>query len=444
MQLVEQHIIQKGDPRWAELDVLGFTAKNLYNLTNYHIRQAYFKTRKTLGWGKLDKLLQKTDAYQALPAKVAQLVIKSVTDCWSSYFEAHKAWQLEPKKFKAEPKIPRYKHKEKGRYVLTYNLQAIGKRERRKGIISLSKTNIRFFSKHTRRACQVRIIPQASHYTIELVYEKPVHTHKPTVAPLPSRLASLDIGVDNLAAIVYNQPGTQPFLVNGRPLKSINQFYYQEYARLISLLAVENKTGDHKLDRKHSHQLDKLTTKRNHKVNHYLHGASRFIVDELVKQKVGVLVIGQNDGWKQEINLGKQTNQNFVSIPHARFIEMIVYKTKLVGIKVILQEESYTSKCSFLDNEPLEHQESYAGRRVKRGLFRSAKGVFLNADINGAANIMRKAIPNAFAEGIEAVVVRPLRVTPHQGASRQVRQAASPIPLPMPTRNRAMSQLSMF
>ena len=444
MQLVEQHIIQKGDLRWAELDALSFAAKNLSNLTNYHIRQDFFKTGNALGWSKLDKLLQKTDAYTALPAKVAQLVIKSVTDSWSSYFAAHKAWQLEPKKFKAEPKIPRYKHKEKGRFVLTYNLQAIGKRERRQGVIALSKTNLRFFSKHTRRACQVRVIPSTSHYTIELVYEKAVQNRKPATAPLPSRLASIDIGLDNLAAIVYNQPGFAPFLVNGRPLKSINQFYHQERARLVSLLAVENKTGDHKLDRKHSHRLNALTTKRNHRINHYLHVASRLIIDELVKQRVAVLVIGKNDGWKQEINLGKVTNQNFVSIPHARFIEMLTYKAKLEGIQVLLQEEAYTSKCSFLDAEPLQHQESYVGRRVKRGLFRSAKGIFLNADVNGAANIMRKAIPNAFAEGIGAVVVRPVRVTPYQGVSRQVGQVASLIPLPMPVQIRTMSQLSMF
>ncbi len=444
MQLVEQHIIKKSDSRWAELDALGFAAKNLYNLTNYHIRREFFKSRKTLGWGKLDKLLQKTDAYQALPAKVAQLVIKSVTDSWSSSFAVRKAWKLDPKKFQAEPKIPRYKHKENGRYLLTYNLQAIGKQSRRKGMIALAKTNIRFFSKHARRACQVRVIPHTSHYTMELVYERSATTPKPALAPIPSRIASIDIGMDNLAAIVYNQPGIAPFLVNGRPLKSINQFYNQERARLLSLLAVENKTAEHRLDRKHSHRLDALTTKRNHKINHFLHVASRLIVDELVKQRVGTLVIGKNDGWKQAINLGKQTNQNFVSIPHARFIEMLTYKAKLVSIKVILQEESYTSKCSFLDVEALQHSESYAGRRVKRGLFRSAQGILLNADINGAANIMRKAVPDAFAEGIEAVVVRPLRVTPHQGASRQVGQVASPFPLPMPTRNLAMSQLSMF
>ncbi|MFN7927502.1 MAG: hypothetical protein U0Y68_06080 [Blastocatellia bacterium] len=126
MQLVESHIIRKNDPRWAELDALGFAAKNLYNLTNYHIRQEFFKTRKTLSWGKLDKLLQKQKPISRC-AKVSQLVIKSVTECWSVILKRIRLGALIPKKLKAEPRSPRYKHKENGRYVLQYNLQAIGK-----------------------------------------------------------------------------------------------------------------------------------------------------------------------------------------------------------------------------------------------------------------------------------------------------------------------------
>jgi len=130
----------------------------------------------------------------------------------------------------------------------------------------------------------------------------------------------------------------------------------------------------------------------------------------LLDNKIGTLVIGKNDGWKQQINLGKRNNQNFVQIPHARFIEMLTYKAQLAGIKVILVEESYTSKCSFLDNEPIHKHEQYAGRRIKRGLFRASDGRLINADINGSANIMRKAIPNAFADGIGALAVPPLRL----------------------------------
>ena len=138
---------------------------------------------------------------------------------------------------------------------------------------------------------------------------------------------------------------------------------------------------------------------------------SRRIIDSLVEHNIGTLIIGKNDGWKQDINLGKRTNQNFVQIPHARFISMLEYKAKLENIKVIVTEESYTSKTSFLDGEqPLKH-ESYAGKRVKRGLFRSATGRTINADLNGAYQIIRKVVSNAFtSEEIEGVVVHPLPI----------------------------------
>ncbi|WP_372365040.1 IS200/IS605 family accessory protein TnpB-related protein [Candidatus Uabimicrobium sp. HlEnr_7] len=132
----------------------------------------------------------------------------------------------------------------------------------------------------------------------------------------------------------------------------------------------------------------------------------------LVEKSIGTLVIGKNDDWKQQINIGKRNNQNFVSIPHSQFVNQLTYKAQLAGIEVLIQEESYTSKCSFLDSEPIKKHQNYLGRRVKRGLFRPKQNILFNADINGAANIIRKAIPNAFANGIEGIVVFPKRITP--------------------------------
>lgn len=143
---------------------------------------------------------------------------------------------------------------------------------------------------------------------------------------------------------------------------------------------------------KNSKRLNRLTTKRNNKVKDYLHKASTMLVNQLISNNVCKVVIGKNDGWKKEINIGKRNNQNFVNIPHAVFIEMVCYKCKLNGIEVVLREESYTSKCSFIDNEPIKKHDSYAGRRVKRGLFRSENGTFINADLNGALNILRKEV----------------------------------------------------
>ena len=134
----------------------------------------------------------------------------------------------------------------------------------------------------------------------------------------------------------------------------------------------------------------------------------------MVSERLGTLIIGHNQGWKQGVNIGKVNNQNFVSIPHSRFIHMLTYKAQLQGIRVTLQEEGYTSKCSFLDLEPIGKHAEYSGRRIKRGEFISAQGQPIHADVNGSYNILRKALPSAFARGIKGVVVRPLRIQPVQ------------------------------
>jgi putative transposase len=158
-----------------------------------------------------------------------------------------------------------------------------------------------------------------------------------------------------------------------------------------------------------SHRLDILADKRRRQVDSYLHLASRRIVDYLVQRSIGTLVIGKNDGWKQQVKLGERTNQAFVFLPHTRFIQMLTNKAQLAGIQIVLTEESYTSKCGFLDLEPIGKRGVYAGRRIKRGLFRAKDGYCLNADVNGAYNILRKVIPNAFGNGIAGVVVHPAR-----------------------------------
>ncbi|MBN1564430.1 MAG: IS200/IS605 family accessory protein TnpB-related protein [Anaerolineae bacterium] len=181
------------------------------------------------------------------------------------------------------------------------------------------------------------------------------------------------------------------------------EYLDKECARLQQMLPDEQYT---------SWRIEALTDKRNRRIEAYLHRASRRIINGLVFCNIGTLVIGKNDGWKQNIPLGKRTNQNFVQIPHARFIEMLTYKAELAGIQVTLVEESYTAKCSFLDDEPIGKHKIYAGRRIMRGLFQASGDRIINADVNASYNIMRKAIPNALRDGIEAVVVQPLRVTP--------------------------------
>jgi IS605 OrfB family transposase len=257
---------------------------------------------------------------------------------------------------------------------------------------------------------QVRIIPRKGFYVVEVIYGK-----EPIQANVnPAYYAGIDIGLNNLAALASNKPGFVPVVVNGRPVKSTNQFYNKRKAELQHKLGHTGTTA----------RMERMTNKRNRRIDHYMHSASRSIINLLVKEGIGMLVIGKNDGWKQEIEMGKRNNQNFVQIPHARFIQMLTYKAELVGITVKITEESYTSKASFLDRDPLpvrsqndDTRHTFSGKRVKRGLYRVSDGRCINADVNGAYNMVRKVAPDAFGpEGVEdggvsPYVVHPVRMT---------------------------------
>jgi putative transposase len=340
-------------------------------------------------------------AYRALPAKVAQGVLRQVTLAWKSYFAACAAWEADPSRFLGHPKLPKYLAKQ-GRNLLTYTEQAISRAPKNRGYVVPSGLAIRVETRQT-AIDQVRIVPHATHYTVEIIYERPVTP----AAVDPARAASVDIGVNNLAAVASNQPGLAPLLVNGRPVKALNQWYNKRRARLQAKLPQGVFV---------SRQLDLLADKRQRQIMEYLHVASRRMIEWLVKHGIGTLVIGKNDGWKQAIGLGKRTNQNFVFLPHARFIELLRYKAELVGIQVRITEESYTSTASFLDADPLPVYAAamptppFSGKRVKRGLYQAANGRRLNADVNGALNILRKVVPNAFGNGIGGVVVHPVRI----------------------------------
>lgn len=397
MRLVEQHRIDRHDPRWAAIDAAAFASKNLYNATLYLTRQAYIADQTAIPSAALDTRMQATLEYRALPAKVAQWVLRQVALAWKSYFAACQEWAAHPSKFLGHPKLPKYLKKQ-GRNLLTYTEQAISRASKNAGWIIPSGLDIRVATKLPYEVIdQVRLVPHATHYTMEVIYERAI-----TPADVdPAWVAGIDLGVNNLAVITANQPGFTPLLVNGRPLKALNQWYNKSRAHYQSLLPEGQYT---------SHRLDVLTDKRKRQVDSYLHVASRRIVDHLVQQRIGTLVIGKNDGWKQDVTLGKRTNQAFVFLPNARFIQMLTYKAQLVGLQVIVTEESYTSKCSFLDREPLARQEQYLGKRVTRGSFVTGTGKRLNADVNGAYNMIVKVVPDAFSKGRAGVVVHPVRL----------------------------------
>jgi IS605 OrfB family transposase len=360
--------------------------------------------------------MQSHEAYKALPAKVSQQVLKQLDHDWDAFFKARAAYNEDPSKFLAPPKIPGYKHKTQGRNMLVYTIQAMSKPALRRDMI---KPSMLFIEVQTKQedVDQVRIIPRKGFYVVEVVYGKEVKQADVNSA----YYAGIDIGMNNLVALTSNKPGFRSVLVNGRPLKSINQFYNKRKAELQKKLG---HTGTTK-------RMERTTNKRNRRINQYMHTASKRIIDLLVKEGIGMLCIGKNDAWKQEANMGKRNNQNFVQIPHARFIAMLTYKAELVGITVKITEESYTSKASLLDLDPLpvrapnngDAQHTFSGKRIKRGLYRASDGRKINADCNGSGNIIRKVAPDAFSkvEGVEdgkavfaSLVVHPVRlvVTP--------------------------------
>ena len=392
MYLIEKHIIKRTHPFYNECDRLCFQSKNIYNQGLYNVRQHYFNTKTYLNYYGNYHLTKTQECYDYLPKKVFTQTLKHVDMVFKSFFALLKNKTV-------KNKMPKYLDKANGRYITIFQKQAIGLREFKKtGKLRLSQTDIYISTKLTDFSSlkEVRIVPRMHHYVIEVVYQVKEKTRCDN-----GKYAAIDLGLNNLATVAFNE-GSKPLIVNGRPLKSINQYYNKKKAQYQSRLKENKRT---------SKRICTLTVKRNNKVTDYLHKASRLLVNQLVSKGITTLVIGKNKNMKQDINIGKVNNQNFVHLPIMRFADLMKYKCELEGIKVLFNEESYTSKCSFLDSEPICKHDKYIGKRIKRGLFVSRHGIKINADVNGAYNIMLKAIPNAFADGIEGVGVHPMVLT---------------------------------
>jgi putative transposase len=421
MQLVEQHVIAKTDPRFAPIDAVAFHAKNLYNAANYLVRQAFIFEHRYLGYADIFHLVKPTDAYTALPRKVSNDILRQLDKNWRAFFAACDAYREDPSKFTGRPKLPKYKDKTKGRFLLTYDLQALSRRALAHGRLRPSGLDIEVLTVH-RCVTQARIVPRIGFYVVEIVYSR----EEAAPSGNPALYAAVDLGVDTLAALTSNKVGFAPRLVNGRVLKSYNQFYNRRRAQLQQALGHDGTTA----------RLERLTTTRTRRINHYLHAASKAIIALVVAEGIGTLVIGKNPLWKQEVELGRVNNQHFVQIPHARFVNMLSYKAKLAGIRVRVQEESYTSKASFLDSDPLpvydpeqEHQPAFSGKREQRGLYRAKNGRRIQADVNGSYNILRKALPNSFGQGIEAALaVWPVRLPISTVIPSRARDRAAVLP----------------
>ena len=395
---VERHIIIPNNSYYKLLDEFCFKSKNLYNFANYNVRKRFIEENKWLQYNEMDKLFKQENMdfdYRNMPtARTAQQCLKLLDKNWKSFFKSIKDWSKNKDKYTGKPKLPKYLPKY-GRYILTLTNQDC---KLKNNIVIFPKV-FNGFTLNTKvnNLQQVRILPRYKHFIIEIVYQKEIHELNKN----NGKYLGIDIGLDNLATIA-NNIGALP-IINGKGLKSINKFYnkqishYQEVAKRMNNLDYTNK-------------MNNLTIKRNNLVSNIIHKASKLVVDYTLSLGVNTIVIGNNKDWKRESKMSKKVNQSFVGIPHQEFINKIIYKAENVGIKVILIEESYTSGTSFLDGEEPIKQNYNKSRRKFRGLFISNNGVKINADVNGAYQIMKKVFPNVFSNGIEGVGLHPIRV----------------------------------
>jgi len=460
--------IKKGHKLYPYFFEMCTNSKNMYNVTNFHIRQVYtalksdkpLKSLQTdtlsfikrnidkmndnqliayqnnllkekakpkdkqkevklntftlpnnekafLSYNFLDCLFKVTNNidYNSLPKQSSQGIMRKVYDDWKSFFEAIKDYHQNPDKYSGKPKIPNY---QKGLKEVYFTNQDCEFKEKK--YLKFPKTKIRLNVGKVStigKLKQVRVIPKRNLFVVEVVMDVNV---KKEAKINKNNIMAIDPGVANLATIVTNT-GMKPVIINGNPLKSINQYYNKQRAFYYSQLRKGKQPDEGEFSSK---RLEKLDFDRYNKSMDYFHKASRKIIELAVKEQISTIVIGRNKNWKQGIKMHKKTKQHFAFLSHAVFYEMIIYKAAEYGIKVKLQEESYTSKASFIDNDPIptygdKHIPNFSGRRINRGLYKTKNGIVINADVNGAYNILRKAFPG-LCKGIGVVVNRPRKI----------------------------------
>ena len=410
LTLSERHVISENHPFFEECAYLCHLSKNLYNATLYVQRQWFF-AGSFKAFPVVNKLFIRENQpdYRALPAKVAKQTQQLVQQNFSSFFALLK--KAKKGEYDKPVRLPRYLDKD-GFYVTFYEKGALSFKEA--GFVKLSQTSIKIKTSIPREhITNVRIVPKGNHFVIEVLYdvEKPIVDENDF-----SRVAFIDPGMNNLMTVTSNV--FSPILYNGRTAKAINQLYNKNRAKIQSRLPFRKPAIDAPSYRqvnavlkpyqtKTSKLLQGITKNRNYRIHDLFHKITTHLMNHLVKNDVKVLIFGHNIGQKQDINLGSKTNQNFVSLPFTKLILMLQYKCERLGIRFIVTEESYTSKCSFLDLESIEHHEDYVGRRMKRGLFKSANGTCINADINGSLNIGRKylTLVNRYSDQLHSELV---------------------------------------
>ena len=372
MILAEKHIYKPTHKYYTELDNLCFLSKNLYNATLYDIRQHYFNTGEYKNYNQVNFEFTHNNQpdYRALPAKVAKHTQKLVDKNFKSFFALLK--KKNQGKYDKPISIPKYLDKINGREVVQYEKGAVNTKGLANDEIKLSGTNIVVKTKISQKTIQaVRIVPCNGYIKIEVLYK----IQECNLKTKDNNIASIDLGLNNLMTVTFMN--NKPLIINGKPLKSINQYYNKKKANYTSL--VEKCNG-----KKTSIRLKRLSLKRTNKVDDYLHKSVSYLMNQLVSNNISTLVVGYNKNWKQDIGIGKVNNQNFTNISHLKLVKMLEYKCHLYGINFILQEESYTSKSSFLDKDILpvykpsdDKKYSFLVKELNEDYIKQKKGNFL-------------------------------------------------------------------
>jgi len=362
----------------------------LYNSALYVCNEYFKETGKYIGYNKLYHEMKTNIHYKNMTSFNAQAILKLVDQNFRSFFSLLRKKQRN--QYKGEINSPKYR-KPKSEYLLIFNVQRI---KLKNNILKFTKDlKIKFTYKPKGEIIQAIIKPNNfGSYTLFLTYEEyftPSNLNK-------DNFISIDLGLNNLATCVSNV--SPSFIMNGKPLKSYNNYYNKKKGKIQSELKIKN-------DKNYSKRLANLDIKRERFIDNYFNQIVANIIRNCLKNRIGKVIMGYNETWKQDINLGKINNRNFTHIPHYKLKCKLRSKLDSVGIELFEINESYTSKCSFIDNESIKEHDSYLGKRIKRGLFKSANGFLINADINGACNIARKVISKINFNEIKEFIVTP-------------------------------------
>ena len=385
----EQQIITKQHPKWLFINEMCKHAKDLYNYANYLIRQEFVQNKQYIKYREMNFNLKSHELYKFCMSQPANCVLRRLDKNWKSFFKSIKDWKEHKEKYNAMPKLPKYLKKD-GRFVweIPNNACYITGDELHFRIRKLQ--DIKWKTKAKGRLLQVRFVPRGNDYVMEVVTEVEIEDRPKRET---SRIIGMDLGVNNFVTIT-NNIGEQPIIINGKGLKSINQYFNKKRAYLVGRTIHRNRKG-------WSNKLDKLTNKRFNKVKNFMHHASKYVIDYCKLNNIDTIICGLNNFWKQEAKLGSNT-QTFIFIPYDMFIRQLTYKCEEAGISFITTDESYTSGTSFLDNEEPIKENYNKKRRIRRGLFKSNNGTLINSDVNGSLQIIKKVAPNAFADGVQS------------------------------------------